>query len=239
MQAYVANFDEEFLKIKEKSYIVYFSGCNFKCSYCNSSSLYEFKNEHLIFLKDLKKDIELNLEQIENIVFTGGEPTLQRQALLEIARFARQKKLKIVLETNGSKPEIINSLLKSELIDEIKIGLNSPLNEGIFEKITKSQTFFKMSAETIKDIKQTFSILRKYNKDITIITKIIPSLIFKKEDIIEIGKEIRDLNCIWIIKSFNPEGCRTNLKNISAPTKKFIETIKEICIKEFPKLIIQ
>lgn len=237
MQVYIANLSEklELQKIIEKKYIVYFAGCNFNCPYCNSSLL-NFKNELTCLLKDLKK--EINNLQIEEIVFTGGEPCLQRQALLELCRFAKTKKIKTTLETNGSKPDAIKSLIKSELIDKICLDIKAPLTGELFEKITKSQTFFKKSEEIMKDVKESISILEKSNIEIEIKIIITPSLLFKKEDILEIINNIKNLNCIVELIPFKPEECpiKSNLRNISPPTTKFIQTLKEATLKKYPHI---
>ena len=36
---------------------IYFSGCDFKCSYCNTPDLLETKFDHVVELKDIKKEI--------------------------------------------------------------------------------------------------------------------------------------------------------------------------------------
>ena len=243
MQAYIANLSEDFTlsKIKDKTYIVYFSGCDFKCPFCFVKELSEFKNEHLILLKDLKKNIEVNIKDIDSLLLTGGEPGLQRQAVLEIARYARMKNLKVIYDTNGSKPETLKSLLMGELVDIVNLDIKSPFEKILFEKTTRSSTFFKQTEEIIKDIRQSISLLRESKITVEITTTIVPSIIFKKEDILEIASIVNNLNCIWNILPFVPgeNHIDKNFRNISSPTEKFIENIKQSCLEKFPNLNIR
>lgn len=211
MQAYIANLSENFSlnKISDKSYIVYFSGNDFK-----DELFKEFKSEDLILLKDLKKDIENNIEQIDSVIFSGGEPCLQRLALLDICRFAKLKKLKTILYTNGSKPESINSLIKENLIDEINLLLNAPFNE-MFEIITKSKTFFKSTEEIIEDIKKSIEIINKSETNFNIITKLNKEILLNQH-IVLIGQIVSQTRAFWIFDKLSH-------------SDKIIETIKEKC----------
>jgi pyruvate-formate lyase-activating enzyme len=212
MQAYIANLnpDLELNKIVDKSYIVYFSGNDFQ-----SNEFKDFKSENLILIKDLKKEIEKSSDFLDTIIFSGGEPCLQRLSLVEIARFAKLKKLKTILYTNGSKPESINSLIKEDLIDIVYLKIDSPFNY-YFEKITKSKTFFKSSEEIIVDIKRSIKLLNNSNVKFYIKTKLSKILLEEKNNIIEIAKIINETNSEWIIDK-------------ESYSDKFLETIKEMC----------
>jgi len=58
---------------------------------------------------------------VSGIVISGGEPTLQKEAVLEIARHARSRDLKVGLQTNGLFPETLENLFKEKLLDRVAI----------------------------------------------------------------------------------------------------------------------
>jgi pyruvate formate lyase activating enzyme len=58
---------------------------------------------------------------VSGVVFSGGEPTLQKEALLVLARAAKKLGLATSLQTNGAFPETIKALLNEQLIDRIAI----------------------------------------------------------------------------------------------------------------------
>jgi pyruvate formate lyase activating enzyme len=70
---------------------------------------------------------------IDGVVITGGEPTLQRD-LLSFIKKACALKLKIKLDTNGYRPEIIKKLLEENLLDYIAMDIKGPLSR--YEEIT-------------------------------------------------------------------------------------------------------
>ncbi|MFH1590140.1 MAG: radical SAM protein [archaeon] len=216
---------------------IMFSGCDFKCPWCNTPELLETKFEHEMDLRDVKREIENNLGNIKGIFLTGGEPCFQKAALVDLLKKARELKLKTVLDTNGSKPEVIETLLKNTLVDTVIMDLKAPFNEN-FEKVTKSATFFKTSQDIIHDIGQTLQVLRAYDEKIEIIfrTTIIPGLMFRKEDLLKIGEEITDMRAVWELKAFSGNDVKKQMQNINSPTRAFLENLREIIMKEFPRL---
>ncbi len=73
------------------------SGCNLRCSYCDTIYAYE-EGENLTVEEVLTKvrDIDCSLVEI-----TGGEPLLQREVYTLIAKLL-EKGCRVILETNGS-----------------------------------------------------------------------------------------------------------------------------------------
>lgn len=218
---------------------VMFSGCDFKCPWCNTPELLETKFEHEMDLKDVKKEMENNLGNINGIYLSGGEPCFQKQAMLDLLGKARELKLRTVLDTNGSKPEVVEALLKNNFIDIIIMDLKAPFNNS-FDKVTKSATFFKTTKDIMYDVGQTLQVLRAYDEKVEIIfrTTIIPGLMFRKEDLLKIGEEITDMNCTWELKPFSANGVLRQMHSIDSPTDRFLENMKEYLKKEFPTLNI-
>ncbi|MCX6709466.1 MAG: 4Fe-4S cluster-binding domain-containing protein [Candidatus Woesearchaeota archaeon] len=206
MQAYIAGIttDSDESWKGHKSIIVFFSGCNFKCSHCYNSDILSFNEEFLTDTRAVKNRIlseNILFRPFDSVLFTGGEPTLQRQALLSIARFSRKEGLKIRLETNCSKPEAIKSLLMENLLDSVMLDIKAPLEPMIFKMVTKSETFFKKTEEIMKDISETMRLLKDNDDsiEIDVKTKIIPGIMYKREHILQIAELINGLKCRWEI----------------------------------------
>jgi molybdenum cofactor biosynthesis enzyme MoaA len=92
--------------------------CNFHCPYCRGLSDYiygERKIKQLSF-EEIKKNIDYWCEgqPLENIRFSGGEPTLHKN-IVEIVEYAKAKGIKrIAISTNGSnKFELYKRLIEA------------------------------------------------------------------------------------------------------------------------------
>lgn len=215
------------------SFVVLFSGSDFRCGFY-SNDFVEFKNEHQVNIRDLKKEIEKNLSFIDAITF-ANDPCLQKPSLMELLRFARKLNLKTSIYTNGTKPLCLKEILENKLVDYLIFNFNAPFEEKIFEKVTKSTTFFRQTKDIIDDIRQSLALLKEANINIEIKTKIVPGLIYRKEDILEIANEIKGIDCVWLLEQFKPGEnlIDKKLENISPPTLNFLENLREAVLKEY------
>jgi pyruvate formate lyase activating enzyme len=245
MQGYIAATIPATLDWSGKSsFVVFFGGCDFRCRYCFVPDYLDFKNDYLIDLKELKKEIRNSAELVESVFFTGGEPCLQKEALIDLARFCKKENLKVTLDTNGTRTDTIGFLIKNQLVDAVIMDIKTPFDEKTFDRLTKSKTFFKTTKEIITNIKETLELLKQNQNKLHIEFKtvIVPSFIFKKEDLVKIADLIKGFECRWVLHQFEPNSDKNlvdkNLKNISPPTKKFLENLRDSCQKKYPNLRI-
>ena len=92
--------------------------CNFKCPYCRglSPEIYGNRRVKQLSLEEIKRNIDYwcEGEPLENIRFSGGEPTLHRN-IVEIVEYAKSKGIKrIAISSNGSnKKELYKKLVEA------------------------------------------------------------------------------------------------------------------------------
>jgi len=126
---------------------VFVQGCNFHCGYCHNPDLVLLANfkatlpvqEVLTFLNDRRG-------KIEGVVITGGEPTLQ-QGLAPFIAQVKEMAFAVKLDTNGSHPEVLSSLLRSHLLDYIAMDIKSSL--GKYPQLTGSASDPALLKESI------------------------------------------------------------------------------------------
>ena len=243
MQAYIAKT----MLLNDKCdyprvFAIFFSGCNFNCPFCNTRFINSFNEMFSVDLREIKKKIFINSSEVDAVLFTGAEPTLQRQALVELAKYAKSLGLKVCLETNASKPDTIKALLSHSLLDFISISLNYVFENGKFERATKSRTFFAATDGIIKSIKESIDAVKKQNNVVLeFTTLIVPNIMFKKEDLIELGSYIEDINksihSIWVLHRFFPANVIDRVySGIKEPSESFLYDLLEILGKKFPNL---
>lgn len=135
--------------------ILFTRGCNLRCAYCHNPELLEYNATlpNAISEEELEDFLEKRKSRLDGIVITGGEPTLQP----DLADFcAKLKKLgyQVKLDTNGTNPEVVENLLKQNLVDFIAMDIKAPFNK--YEAVCQKQV------DTEK-VKQTMSLIEKYN----------------------------------------------------------------------------
>jgi len=62
---------------------------------------------------------------VSGVVFSGGEPTMQKEPLLVIAEECRKMGLKVGIQTNGVFPDTLDELIKKNLVDKISLDLKA------------------------------------------------------------------------------------------------------------------
>ena len=106
---------------------VFLPGCNLRCPFCHNASLVlperlqaEITQEDfLAFLQNRKR-------MLDGVCITGGEPTLHRD-LPQLIRAIRDLGLSVKLDTNGSRPDVLRTLLEDGLLDYVAMDIkNSP-----------------------------------------------------------------------------------------------------------------
>jgi len=126
---------------------LFLRGCNFKCPFCHNAVLLSgdtsddeiTEDEVFAFLEKRKK-------VLDGVAITGGEPTLY-SALPDFIRRVKAMGLKVKLDTNGTNPDMLRSLLEERLLDYVAMDVKSAPEEynilsGVdadMEKITRSR----------------------------------------------------------------------------------------------------
>ncbi|MFH1305736.1 MAG: anaerobic ribonucleoside-triphosphate reductase activating protein, partial [Candidatus Omnitrophota bacterium] len=103
---------------------VFTQGCNFKCPYCHNPRLIGTGAKTGLSEENIFEQIKSRGKMIEGVVITGGEPTIH-DGLLGFARRAKQKGLKVKLDTNGSGPDRLKELLASGAIDYVALDIKT------------------------------------------------------------------------------------------------------------------
>lgn len=163
--------------------IVFTQGCNFKCPFCHNSDLIYFKNgvidenEVLDYLGKRKK-------MLDGVVITGGEPTMQKD-LIGFLNKVRDLGLKVKLDTNGAKPEILQKIIDLNLVDYIAMDIKSSQNN--YSEVSGVKV-------DINKIRESISIIKKSKLDFEFRTTVVKNY-HNYESLLEIceyvGKDVK------------------------------------------------
>jgi len=108
--------------------LLYTAGCNFRCPFCHNSELVlpeEVSRQSLIQENEIVALLTDRQTFLDGLVITGGEPTLQSDLVPFIERVKRLGLL-VKLDTNGTRPEILEALLEARLLDYVAMDLKGP-----------------------------------------------------------------------------------------------------------------
>jgi len=113
---------------------VFTQGCNFRCGFCHNPELVlPEQYQATVPLEKVFDFLSHRRGKLQGVVITGGEPTLQ-QGLVNFITRVKAMGFAVKLDTNGSHPEVLSSLLELNLIDYIAMDIKSSL--GRYSQVT-------------------------------------------------------------------------------------------------------
>jgi len=106
---------------------IFLGNCNFRCPFCQNGGLVlNPDGEPEIPMEDVLKVLKKRKGLLDGVCITGGEPTLHPD-LPDFISKVKALGYAVKLDTNGSRPWVIKSLVKDKLIDYVAMDIkNSP-----------------------------------------------------------------------------------------------------------------
>ncbi|TLP35808.1 anaerobic ribonucleoside-triphosphate reductase activating protein [Arcobacter arenosus] len=120
------------------SCIVWFNSCNMRCKYCYNPDIVNSKSG-LYTIEDLINFLMKRVGLLDGVVLSGGEASLHD--LEYICKCISTLGFNIKLDTNGSNPNMLKTLLDQKLLDFVAIDFKSTKDK--FYDITKSNYYNK------------------------------------------------------------------------------------------------
>ena len=167
------------------SIVLFFNGCPFRCGYCHNYDLLTKSNP--VPLEVIQKKILESKPFISAVVFLGGEPLLQFEAVEEISKFAKKENLFVGIHTNGFYPEAASSLIQNQLVDKFFIDLKAPLDETSYQK-----TIGFSSDKTLSNIQKTIRLVDESSLELELKTTVFPQYVGSEKDIDAIASWIHN-----------------------------------------------
>jgi pyruvate formate lyase activating enzyme len=181
----------------------------------------EIEKQKEISQKEIFSFLKERKNFLEAVAITGGEPTLNKD-LPDFIKEIKKTGYLVELETNGTNPEMLKSLIEEKLIDYVATDIKHRLDN--FEKY-KEITGWVLTKEMFENIKKSIKILISGKVDYELRTTIMKEF-HKKEDVLEICKEIQGAK-IYYLQNYQKN------KTISGKTftpfseKEIFQIIKE------------
>jgi pyruvate formate lyase activating enzyme len=137
---------------------VFLRGCPLRCSYCHNLPIQtgeDYRDEEEILAM-----VRSAMPLAHGVVFSGGEPTAQGEALRSLARSVKALGLPVGLQTNGFYPEVLEDLIGEHLIDRVAIDYKTRW-EGYSKRVCGYKEIEKQNYE--KNVRRSIT-LCKYAK---------------------------------------------------------------------------
>ena len=211
--------------------VVFFNGCKLRCKYCHNPEMWTKKEENYTPEELVEKIIRCKpyFKKNGGVTFSGGEPLLHSEFIIETAKLLKKETIHIALDTsgvgNGDYEELLN------YIDLILLDI----------KHTEKDKYKDITGIELNEVEKFIEIANKLNKKIWIRQVIIPTITDTEEyidSLINYLKKIKNIERIDFLPYHRLGKNKYDYLNITYPYENLPEMDKEKCNKLY-KLFIE
>lgn len=214
------------------SFTLWLSGCNLKCPWCSNRDLAKGLIGKKVSISKIIEKVREAEDFVDYFHVTGGEPTLQLEALKVLfSQLREESELLLSFDTNGTVPFAVGEL--SKYAEHVAIDVKAPLgNPALYAKVAGVEE--DAGIDLVKRVKSSIEIAADYTQFLELRTTLVPGLLSCK-DVLQIARE--DLTSItktagrrvYVLQQFIPyEGVKDDYVGASPTPYGYLEE----CAKE-------
>lgn len=185
------------------SAVLFFPGCNLRCPWCHNPELVRGQLKDGIPLDEVLCFLEKRKHVLEAVVLSGGEVTLYK-GLPELITSIRKFDLLVKLDTNGTRPEILEQLLENPAARPDYIALDIKVPPLRYSELADYHPD-NLNNDFGESLKKSAVLISRYNIEHEYRTLILPNNHLDDNDIGAMA-ELAD-DAPWIFRSFIPGNC--------------------------------
>ncbi len=172
--------------------VIFLNGCKLRCLFCHNPEMWNKKEDNITPLELYNKIIKFKpyFKNNGGVTFSGGEPLLQSEFIIETAKLLKKENINIALDTAGVGNGNYEDILK--YIDLVILDI----------KDYRKEEYKKMTGLKIDEFNKFLDIVQKLNKKIWIRQVIVPGINDSKEYILglkEYLKKIKNIEKIELL----------------------------------------
>ena len=151
--------------------VVFFNGCKLRCKYCHNPEMWQKKDNNYSVEEVYKKIMRCKpyFKNNGGVTFSGGEPLLHSDFIIEISKLLRKENIHIALDTAG-----VGLGNYKEVLDSVDLIL-------LDIKHTEPKMYKEITGSSIDEVENFISQLNESNKPVWVRQVIIPDITDNKE----------------------------------------------------------
>ena len=162
--------------------VIFSPGCNLDCYYCqNRPIIGPVKPEQSLPEAEVFAFLQKRRGLLDGVVFSGGEPTLQAD-LAAVMRKAKDWGYLVKLDTNGTNPAVLRTMVEQGLVDYVAMDLKAPFHKYAMICGEKSNTI-------LDNIRESIAFLMTGKVPYEFRTTVVPEL--NEEDVLAMAAAIK------------------------------------------------
>lgn len=203
-------------------------GCNFRCPFCHNARLVTENTEDEQYGEDmvlsyLKKRVGI----LDGVCITGGEPLLHKE-LPDFIRKVKDLGYQVKLDTNGSFPGILKSLVNEGLLDYVAMDVKNSMERY-------GETIDVPDFDTAP-IEESIDFLLEGHVPYEFRTTVVAEF-HTTQDIVSISKRIQGATK-YFLQNFVDSGCLIG-ENLHSVDKNVMENMQNAAMKHLSEVSLR
>ena len=183
---------------------IFTGGCDFRCVFCHNSGIVN-ENYKPYKLDEVYEYLESRKKLLDAVTISGGEPTIQKD-LEEFIKKIREMGFLVKLDTNGTSPSVLRTLIDNKLLDYVAMDIKN--NFGDYGEIIGNPNF------NVSSIKESLKILQEHKVPYELRTTLVAHY-HTEENIKKMANELAGENVLYLQQFKNCETCiKSNLEAV-------------------------
>lgn len=148
---------------KKTACVLWYAGCNMKCLYCYNPEIVFGKGK--LYFSEVVSFLKTRKGLLDAVVFSGGECLIHKDIIEQIYTVKSMGFL-VKVDTNGSKPKVLEELLQNKFLDYVSLDFKS--GRKSFQDITQSNLFdqFEKSLHLLLKENISFEVRTTYHSEL-------------------------------------------------------------------------
>lgn len=198
---------------------VFMQGCRMRCKFCHNPETWALNKGIKYTPEELCNTILKYKNYIEEggVTFSGGEPLLQEEFLLEVLKLCKKNNLHTCIDTTGS------NFKNKEILNYTDLVL-------LDIKALDDNSYIEMSGQDMKEFWKFIEACEEFKKEVWIRQVIIPTINDNEEYILKLKELLKPYKCIkkiellpyhtMAISKYKELGIPYRLENIKSMDKE-------------------
>ena len=209
--------------------VVFLEGCPLRCVYCQNPDTWECDTAHLTEADDLVKRLLRFYPFIKNggVTFSGGEPCVQAEFVLEVTKALKKQGLHVALDTSGC---VWNESVE-RLLEEVDLVL-------LDVKMLREEDYRKFTGGSLADTLFFLNKLEEMQKDTRIRHVVVPGISNGEEDMAALACLVQEHPCVkkvellpfrnLCIEKYEMLGLPFSLKDTPLPSEEDMRRLEKL-----------
>ncbi len=137
--------------------VIWFQGCSHNCLGCHNPETHDFYQGFLVSINELKEQIN-ELEYQEGVTFSGGDPFMQPEALLVLARYVHEKGMNVWCYTGFLYEDLIKMAKEKPIYFEVLKEIDILVDGKFVQELKSFDAVFRGSSnQRIIDVQKSLA----------------------------------------------------------------------------------